>query len=483
MAQPQTSPWAGIPYASDVTQADVNPSVWATPQISSAPPDLGAPPMPNVVAKPKLDLHASLPTVFAPTPKPNPQDEITGHLQGKLENDYQKDANPWGSPNNHPGFFGKLVHGLSVATGGDTRRGWEEQGLAKQINDVVGQKSQNDFRGSETAKNTEDTAEMPQKASDAHALSGASESNLESETKDRDLAAQNPSLANAYAHAVQDAIKRGVDPSQDPIVSHLSDAIVGLQPKQNLPAEAPKTTDIVGSDGKVHTMGWNAKSGKYDTDEGVSGFKPAQTHIESGGTWALEEDPTGKPVLFNSKTGDTKAAPEGMQKSGTGAKQNALGLKTYAPAMDSAERLNVMAKNYEDATNPQHPDQQAMLSLLTNHLGMTAGLQKGMRINQAMITEAQKSQPWLQGLGAKFSPDGYLTGVTLTKPQMRSMVDLGRGRLSQDMVKAGNEAKYQGITNAPERTPSDSVMRMYLHENGNDPAKAKAAAAKDGWSE
>ena len=114
---------------------------------------------------------------------------------------------------------------------------------------------------------------------------------------------------------------------------------------------------------------------------------------------------------------------------------------------------------------------------------MTMGLQKGARISKDIVQEAQKSQPWLQGLGAKFSSDGYLSGVTLSKPQMRQMVDLGRGRFQQDMVKAGSEAKYQGVDKAPDRVPSESVMRMYLHENGNDPAKAKAAAAADGWSE
>lgn len=482
---PQTSPWAGVPYNPDVTLADVaqQGSPWAPMQ--SPMPEMPTPQMPNVsVQKPVMDLHANLPPVFAPTPKPNPQDEITGHLQSKLEGDYQKDANPFGSPTNHPGFFGKLAHGLSVATGGDTRRGWEEQGIAKQLNDVVGQKSANDFRGTEAAKNTEETAEMPQKASDLHVQSGATTGNLESETKDRDATTQNaisnPTLIVGHAHAVQQAINAGRDPAADPLVQQYEKAIQSTIPGFNKPAEAPKTIQIE-KGGKPHQMAWDAKTGKYDLDQGESGEKPPSVNVNSG-TWALEDGPNG-PMLFNSKTGGVKDAPSGMAKFGTGAKQTALGLKTYAPALDSAERLNVMAKNYEDATNPQHPDQQAMLSLLANHLGMTMGLQKGARISKDIVQEAQKSQPWLQGLGAKFSSDGYLSGVTLSKPQMRQMVELGKGRFSQDMVKAGSEAKYQGVDKAPDRVPSDSVMRMYLHENGNDPAKAKSAAAADGWSE
>lgn len=191
MAQAQTSPWAGVPYNPDVTVADTSP--WAKQPL---PTDEGAPstallpsePM-QTLEPPKLDLHANLPTVFAPAPKLNPQDEITGHLQGKLEKDYEKDANPWGSPTNHPGFFGKLAHGLSVATGGDTRRGWEEQGLAKELNDVVGQKSANDYRGAEQAKTEEDTAEAPQKASDLHIQSGATTANLNSEVTEHNAQA------------------------------------------------------------------------------------------------------------------------------------------------------------------------------------------------------------------------------------------------------------------------------------------------------
>lgn len=155
--------------------------------------------------------------------------------------------------------------------------------------------------------------------------------------------------------------------------------------------------------------------------------------------------------------------------------------KEFEPATDSAERFNVMAKNYEDAV--KNHDQQAMLSLLANHLGMTMGLQKGARLNQAIISEAQKSQPWLSGLKAKFSKDGYLTGVTLSPQQMQSMVNLGRERFAEDVKKGRAGAKYIGATDeGPERIPSRSTMSHYLDLNHNDVAKAKQQAAEDGWT-
>lgn len=156
-------------------------------------------------------------------------------------------------------------------------------------------------------------------------------------------------------------------------------------------------------------------------------------------------------------------------------------LKIYAPAQDSAERLNVMTENYKDAVEKH--DQQAMLSLLANHLGMTMGLQKGARITQAVMNEAVASRPWLQGVQAKFDKDGYLSGVNLTPTQMEQMVKLGQGRFSQDIQKSKSSAKYIGaVDDGPERVPSRSTMEYYLRASGGDVGKAKAAASADGWT-
>jgi hypothetical protein len=123
------------------------------------------------------------------------------------------------------------------------------------------------------------------------------------------------------------------------------------------------------------------------------------------------------------------------------------GLKIFQPALDSEERLKVMRENYVDGLKG---DQQAMLSLLSNHLGMTMGLQKGARLNQAIISEAQQSRPWLQGLKAKFDQDGYLTGVTLTPEQMRQMVSLGEDRFRADVSKSRRSASMVGINGEPQ---------------------------------
>jgi hypothetical protein len=152
----------------------------------------------------------------------------------------------------------------------------------------------------------------------------------------------------------------------------------------------------------------------------------------------------------------------------------------YQPVMDSAERFNVMSKNYEDAIKDH--DQQAMLSLLYNHMGMTMGLQKGARMTQALIKEAQDSQPWLKGMEAKFDKDGYLSGVTLSPMQMQEMVHNAQGRYSEDVQKARNEAGYLGATDdGPDRTPNSSTINYYLSKANGDVTQAKKLAEADGW--
>jgi len=100
--------------------------------------------------------------------------------------------------------------------------------------------------------------------------------------------------------------------------------------------------------------------------------------------------------------------------------------KKVQPHIDTAlgadERLGRMESAYKKAKGG---DQQAMLSLLTDHIGMTLGMQKGARITKDILNEAAQSQPWLSKIASKFDDRGYLSGVTLGPEQMKQMLDLG----------------------------------------------------------
>jgi hypothetical protein len=456
-----TSPWAQVAPDMSAPPSGVLapvqlPDSNAMPQVFAPTPNAGG-----------VDLHAGLAPIFPPSPKvvldPNPQHQVEGafangnasegmrlHDQNKLVKDYQKDADPYGSPDNHPGFFGKLAHALSHATGGDTRRGWEEQGLVKQINAQTADDSTNGYRNAETGKTQEETAEMPGKTQSEEGLQGAQSANLESETAERDAnAAMGPTLIMGHAHAVNQAIKAGLDPATVPLVQQYEDAIQRLQP-QKTPAEqgVGRTTDITTPQG-IRTMGYDPKTGKYDIDNGPTGYRPPVTRVET-------------PTEERGQRNDL--------------------LKAYQPTLDSAERMNVMTESYEKAIKDH--DQQAMLNLLANHLGMTMGLQKGARMTKDIINEAKQSQPWLAGMESKFDKDGYLSGVTLSPNQMRQMVSLGQERYAEDAKKSRATAQYLGAKDdGPERVPGKATINFYLGQANGDPAKAKQLAAQDGWTQ
>ena len=94
-------------------------------------------------------LASKQPKVVTMSPMERYEDSINQRLMA----DYKKDQNPWGSANNHPGILGKILHGLNHATGGDTRRQWEETALGGEVQKIEGEKSQQGLQQSETNKN------------------------------------------------------------------------------------------------------------------------------------------------------------------------------------------------------------------------------------------------------------------------------------------------------------------------------------------
>ena len=317
-------------------------------------------------------------------------------------------------------------------------------GLQKSLQELLKEQSQEGLENANAGHISAETPEVAPNAESTRELQGAQKGNLESETRDRDAtAAMGPSLAVAYSHAVNQAMAAGRDPSTDPIVQHLSDAIQQIQPQRATPPGTKTVQLEIG--GKPHQVLVDERTGAQIKDLGESGEKPPSVSLNLG----REE-------------------------------KNDL-IKAYQPTLDSAERMNVMTESYEKAIKDH--DQQAMLNLLANHLGMTMGLQKGSRLTKDIIHEAQQSQPWLQGIAAKFDKDGYLAGVTLSPNQMRQMVNLGQERYTEDTKKSRAMAQYLGAKDdGPERVPGKATINFYLGKAGGDPNKAKELAAADGWT-
>lgn len=120
--------------------------------------------------------------------------------------------------------------------------------------------------------------------------------------------------------------------------------------------------------------------------------------------------------------------------------------KRYETAQDAEQRLSRMEASYQKALKG---DQQAMLALLTDHIGMTLGLQKGARITKDILNEATASMPWLEKIESKFDSRGYLSGVTLGPDQMAQMLDLGYEARDRAVQGAHDSSELYGVQPPP----------------------------------
>lgn len=212
----------------------------------------------------------------------------------------------------------------------------------------------------------------------------------------------------------------------------------GLDAKASDKADKPMEADIKGS----LFMGVN---------DPATGKKYSRTQLESG-----DAPKEALAIYQDYKTGKSEQAQEESRKEAFSLEKQsnaiaaALEKQDYTKAktainkgkdayIDALTRSNTMDQNIKDA---QNGSQQAMLSLVANHIGMTLGAQKGARITRAVWDEAMASAPWLDTVAAKWFHedasgdkifDGYKSGVNLTPEQMTQMVDLAHQR--RDVLK------------------------------------------------
>jgi hypothetical protein len=263
----------------------------------SGPQALPAQPRPDVAMAPIQVPDAPLqPLPQMAQPKvvePSPLDRQIQHDQQKLQKIQFQQDNPWGTANNHPGVGGKIAHVLSVAgniagdifapsvmariPGTQLNRQVEEGETSERLAKEQEQQSESAFRGANTSHLNAETPEIAPNAESNRRYQGAESDKIENDI------AQGPSLATAYSHAVNQAIKEGRDPAQDPIVQHLQDAITGLQKQA-----APK--------GGEHVSLMDPKTGKpfagtYDPTE--------KKYYDAAGKEVLNAVPYERPMSIN----------------------------------------------------------------------------------------------------------------------------------------------------------------------------------------
>ena len=399
--------------------------------VASPPPD-----MPLEQEQPLQTMALPEQSVASPQPATPKQMSAVQRYEDRLAqkqmSDFDKDENPYGSANNHPGFFGKVLHGLSVATGGPNRRLMSEAKRNAQIEGIEQEQGAQASQRANTAHLNAETPEIAPNAESERELHTAEAGNLDSETTERaQAAAQGPSLANAYAHAVNQAITAGRDPAQDPIVRHLSDAITALQPQQNKTQEAPKTIQVqVG--GKPHQMAWNPQSSKYDLDQGESGEKPPTIKVGSGDA---ELDRTG------SRFG-----------------------KPYESAVSSA---NTQLDKIADARAYVNGNAEAQAVGVPKVLtALVSGQGSGIRITQAelnMIAHARGIQGDFEGWMNKVNGKGALTDEQ--KRQLSGVLDDAKQRIIVKQQIANDTLnRMNGAPTRQEIIQADQDARQKLSE-------------------
>ena len=144
------------------------------------------------------------------------------------------------------------------------------------------------------------------------------------------------------------------------------------------------------------------------------------------------------PIMLNRRTGQIAPTPAGLV-----APAQSKGIEAQrTTAIQGDSLLRTMLASADKAKSG---DQQAMLSILSNHIGMTQGAQVHGRITQKIIDEAAQSAPWLQNVTKKWGPNGYLQGVTLSPQQVDQMVELGKLRRDVMWQQAAQTAEAAGI--------------------------------------
>lgn len=267
------------------------------------------------------------------------------------------------------------------------------------------------------------------------------ESEIKARTVPKPTAEKNRTTANILADLTDKAISEGRDPNTDPQVQQVQAEMA------KDPAAAKENKAVSGISKGKPAFAVQTPDGWIDpqTKQPIPDFSPQPSFAETG-LWepVMVPSPDGGmvPGRFNKRTGQTVADQSGGKGAPLPREASKAVDAALTQARESDTRQRVMHDNSQRALQG---DQQAMLALVANHIGMTLGQQKGARINQTVWNEAVQSSPILARAQAKFDDRGYLSGVVLTPDQIKSMVDLADERRMRQWQQAADAAKQYGV--------------------------------------
>ena len=254
-------------------------------QPDTPPPDIGPwAPMPDVPA----------PVEGMAKPARVVEDPIASNIeyhQAQAQKYRNALANPWGTPNNHPGKLGKVAHifsevgniaGNIVAPnvmanipGTQLYNESKQAGNTAALDKELGEKATQEEQGATAGHLRAETEQIPANAESTRTYQGAETRHANAQAVgEEQLNAMGAPLKNLYDHLVSQDVAAGKDPSQNPDITRVGDAIQYLQ-KQT----APKSLESKGGTWKGQQAfgNFHPDTGKYTdphTGEEMVGFKP-----------------------------------------------------------------------------------------------------------------------------------------------------------------------------------------------------------------
>jgi len=268
-------------------------------------------------------------------------------------------------------------------------------------------------------------------------------------------------LKQEYADAVMDAIKRGVNPAQDPKVGQLSDAITSLQKQPAAPRDMnakPGTLDGKPAWGIQTEQGWIDP----ETRQVIHGFKPQPTFAETGLYEPVQIPVAGggmQPGVFDKRTGTTRpVAPERATIPKAAQKEIDENLAT-ARGFDRLEKAQGdILKGVQEHGEPgpmgggPYLNGPESMQFIANHIAMTFGAVKGARVGRDIIQEHVKARDLGQELEA--IAQHVLSGGVITYQQAQQMAETAKINRKTAWAQAKQAAENYGQPDAV-KLPSD----------------------------
>lgn len=187
--------------------------------------------------------------------------------------------------------------------------------------------------------------------------------------------------------------------------------IEGTPVKGKSPATS-ESTDVKNYE-YAKQQGYKGSFEQWQVDE--ANRKQPKPGVEPG-TWTLQEDDTGKPILFNSKTGQTRPAPQNLQPRGTAAKDQ--------PVKDAL----AYAENYMKGGNFTGPGD---LALMDQFYQAAKPKRMNEKQNQLLLESQSFIESAKQGIMRKFSPNAPYFDDTQRQNIVQTMRDLAKSQTKE----------------------------------------------------